>query len=525
MTRIATICGYVILCACVCWSQTNVPGGAIPNSKHYRDSGVGNATGRSGAATMTARALLGKDGNTTIELTTGTLDSLTTPPGSFDRVQFKPFSGTGNLLYTQNFTPASSTGYFSFTSPSLYRSEQVQLQGNISGVDQSRTDVVTVVETVKLRPDLAVTHVQLPPTGIVNQMVNISATVTELNGDAGANATCQLLVDDSLADATPQPIWVDAGDSVSCAFSYRFATAGTHNIEVVAANVTPADWDTSNNSATGSINITESFPRAFATFSDSKGQFPLVGDSTETILQNGAVVDTSDETFQNTAETQYAFANFFRGGCGASIPQFSFPVNLAYTETMNGAPVYTFSSSISPGVELVLIGSFPICGTYATYQTESFESPSNGTGTYLTSWQYFNDRSNSPIASYQEVEVARFAGTTTYFSAGFVCYWWNNPKTACNNPPLGVYMWNTSGNGSSGPFVPLGNFWQPNVQITDAAGNSYSGSIAVSLTANQFNVTNSETCHNYGPDAGGFIYQFCSSVNENYTLTFGSATQ
>src|SRR5216117_3448713 len=46
--------------------HNSIPGNAINSSKHYRESGVGNATGRAGAANMTARALLGKDGNTTV---------------------------------------------------------------------------------------------------------------------------------------------------------------------------------------------------------------------------------------------------------------------------------------------------------------------------------------------------------------------------------------------------------------------------------------------------------------------------
>ena len=45
------------------WSQSKLPGNAISSSKRYRESGISNATGRAGTATMTARALLGKDGN------------------------------------------------------------------------------------------------------------------------------------------------------------------------------------------------------------------------------------------------------------------------------------------------------------------------------------------------------------------------------------------------------------------------------------------------------------------------------
>ena len=67
------------------WAQGQVPGYAIQSSKHYRLSGVGNGHGRSGSANLTARALLGKDNNTTVELTTGTLDSNAMPPGRMPR--------------------------------------------------------------------------------------------------------------------------------------------------------------------------------------------------------------------------------------------------------------------------------------------------------------------------------------------------------------------------------------------------------------------------------------------------------
>src|SRR6202043_1510616 len=95
-------------------SLTNVPANAVSSSKHYRNSGVGNATGRAGSATMSARALLGKDGNTTVEVTTGALDSPATPPGSFSKVQYKPLNSTGNALFAQNFDPPSNAvGYYS----------------------------------------------------------------------------------------------------------------------------------------------------------------------------------------------------------------------------------------------------------------------------------------------------------------------------------------------------------------------------------------------------------------------------
>src|SRR6266566_4975442 len=97
-------------------AQSNVPSYAIRSSIRYRESGIPNATGRDGSAVVTARALLGKDNNATIELTTGKLDSSATPPGSFAYVQFRPLAPSGAALFTPYLRHlATPTGYYSFT--------------------------------------------------------------------------------------------------------------------------------------------------------------------------------------------------------------------------------------------------------------------------------------------------------------------------------------------------------------------------------------------------------------------------
>jgi hypothetical protein len=111
------------------WAQSNVPSYAIRSSIHYRESGIPNATESQGCAVVTARALLDKDHTTTIELTTGKLDSAATPPGSFAYVQFRPLAPSGAALFTEYFRRlATPTGYYSFTWPSLHRGEQLPLR-------------------------------------------------------------------------------------------------------------------------------------------------------------------------------------------------------------------------------------------------------------------------------------------------------------------------------------------------------------------------------------------------------------
>jgi len=523
MKRIVLLMSLLISPSPVAWSQTNVPGYAVSSSKHYRASGVGNATGRAGSATMTARALLGKDGNTFIEVTTGTLDSSATPPGSFGKVQFKPFSSAGNALFAQNFTPLSgAAGYYSFVSPSLYRAEQVQLQGNISGID-NRTDVVTVIETVKLRPDLTVEGLAFPSSAIVSQPVNIRANIAELNGDAAATTSCLLAIDGSNVDQANN-VYVDAGGSITCAFAYAFSTTGSHTIQVTAANVVPADWDTSNNSASGTITITNPLAQhAEASFRDTNGQFPSYTQSSQTSYL-GNVIDVYSSTLQSSGDDQNSFVQFYSAGCAGSTnaAPWQLPVNVAYSEKMDGTSVYFFTDNVTYGYSFATPNHLSLCNsTAATYSQQYGSDSNNDHWIFLYSYQYYDNAANL-IYSYQSVESTRDSGEVTYFSSGYQCYYWTQPSGNCNNPS-DYYAWNSSSPTVYTPAIPVGSTWLPSLTTQDAAGNLFSGSISVPLTAVPFTNIQPKTCYNTGPDSNGYTYQTCSSFITNYIQTTGSA--
>src|SRR4051812_17540654 len=82
-----------------------------PNGTPYRVSSK-PATGRSGSASITARALLGKSGGTELEVTTGVLDSTLAPPGNLAKVQVKALvPNTQRLSFTDNHNGLSGGGY------------------------------------------------------------------------------------------------------------------------------------------------------------------------------------------------------------------------------------------------------------------------------------------------------------------------------------------------------------------------------------------------------------------------------
>lgn len=217
----------------------------IPNDIKYRDSGSKPATGRSGSASIEARALIGRDGLTAIEVSTPA-------PGVIEKVQVK-HAGSDDAT---NFNGADGNS-FSGTMSGLGWNDSVQIQANVSGVDGARMDVVTAEATVARRPDLTVTAVTAAPHAVANASVRIAATVRELNGETGARASCVLSVGGTDVDRADN-IWVDAGDSVSCLFSTAFAEAGVQDFTVRVENVSPGDDDASNDSAGGSMQIYES---------------------------------------------------------------------------------------------------------------------------------------------------------------------------------------------------------------------------------------------------------------------------
>jgi hypothetical protein len=226
----------------------------VPNTTKYKDAGAKPATGRSGSASLEVRALRGQN-KTDVEITTGQLDSSSTPPGKLDKVQIKVLGAKGTLIANDNYKKtAQPGGYAKYSYDWAARNLGVQVQANVSGIDGSRNDVVTVSTTVKLRPDLTVRNLQNPRVAQINQPVVISAIVAELNRDTGARANCALKVDGVVVDAA-HGIWIDAGDSVACEFTQIFHSTGIKQIEVEATSVAPADYDTSNNSVSGSIEI------------------------------------------------------------------------------------------------------------------------------------------------------------------------------------------------------------------------------------------------------------------------------
>jgi hypothetical protein len=210
------------------------------NSVKYRDAGKKPAIGRSGSATIQARALVNKDHTADLQLTTGSFDPVSSR-GNIDKVQIKSQS-TGTI----NDNRLRNNGTYSVNLRAVDRGQTLDVMAHVSGIDGRRTDIVSVRETARFRPDLQVATITLPAAVLVGAPVVIDATIRELNGDTGARANCELRVNGTTVDRA-SGIWVDAAGTVSCSFRHTFPTVGLTRVEVAVVDVNPGDYDSANN--------------------------------------------------------------------------------------------------------------------------------------------------------------------------------------------------------------------------------------------------------------------------------------
>ena len=215
-------------------------------SQKYREKSPAGGKGRAGGASLTARMLLGKNGTTVLEATTGEFGSATPPPGVIWKMQVSALDALGAVMSTLQYKdPLPAGGYFTQSYTNLFPGQPFQIQAHIR-TNNKRNDTVTVTTSVQKLPDIAVSGLVSPPRTALDVATTMFAVISELNGNIGARTDCVLYVNDVEADRA-SAIWVDAGDSVSCAFSPRFTALGTNHLKIRAEGVDPADWDNTNN--------------------------------------------------------------------------------------------------------------------------------------------------------------------------------------------------------------------------------------------------------------------------------------
>lgn len=386
----------------------------ISNSVKYRDAGKKPGTGREGSASLMIRALMDKDREVELDITTGTEDDLNAKrgPGNLDKIQLKTFDPKGNHLSTVNYNKLKNGGFAQYGLKHLERHGGVQVQSNVSGIDPNRSDIVTVTTPVHLRPDLQASDLAAPKQARVQTLVNISAVVTEINMDVGARANCVLSVDGTEVDRA-SGIWVDAGGAVSCAFAHTFPSTGTKALRVAVTDVVPGDYDASNNAVTGTIDIT------------SANQYYNYGGAEDRVYVTkgrNAYKYTSSTYNYEGADTWDIQQRLQSAWMSSSRPQAtSFPAKMQIRHLNAGTEVLNHT------VELAAPD-----WTYSWYYDENHKASQDcATRVHQTSGRYVwaNLCSYSGVwggqsFGYTSMVQARYAGQVSYHSTGFYKQWY-----------------------------------------------------------------------------------------------------
>lgn len=522
------------------------------NRERYRDRGRGHGHGHVNNVNVEGIALLGADRVTRLTLSTGTIDPLAAGDGSITKVQVKAYTPDGTKLSVNNFNHLTPAGIQTLPLNGLAVGSLLYIRAHVRGArvhdtncncknrdrdgdrddrssskgrdrdrdgdrdgdrgrdgddnrwdrrsnhddddcdDDPRTDVVTLVDTVKAAAVLRV-DAQLPPTATVGLPVVITGVVSEINGDVGTRANCELWVNGRLVDSAAG-IWVDAGDAVSCAFSYTFPTTGPQNVEVRVRS----DGSGSNSqgviSSGGTLNVGGGFTTGYTAQVEDRAV-----SSTTVYAYTWSKPDGSHKEYSNTEVNTERNQTMSVQGTIERAAVFPLTrVNLAMesngvewqTEQFDGLA----SAAAADGRQCV-----------------SRDMPAYGATFFLcngllggASWGY-----------------ERFAGNVTYHSHGYS----NTFDGIAGVQDL--YSWNDNYTTYSygGQVRALGSALLMRLTISDAAGSvSFSPAVPVTAFGNVLSVT-PEACVTTSPEglAGGSLTE-CRSARSDDAGWRGSST-
>ncbi|HEX2203038.1 MAG TPA: hypothetical protein VHG91_07060 [Longimicrobium sp.] len=450
----------------------------VSNAVKYRDSGAPHATGRSGTARLAARALVDSLGRTRLVVTTGDLDDTASAPGRIVKIQLKAWAPDGTFLGTRNFNGLTGGGTWVSDLPGVGHGARIQVQGNVRGIDGRRTDVVTITETVKAAPRLDVA-LDAPERVLPGAPIPLVAVVTEVGGDVGARTDCVLYVNGHAVDSA-KGIWVDAGDAVSCAFTYVFGP-GDHTVQVRLEG-----------GATGESPVARVRAEVSNTATFDASAEDRTVEATRLMEYHWERPDGVRKEYRNLEQDSERSQRVTVNG---SLPRAAvWPLASVSLEMESGGTVWQESA-------WALVGGVFDPATGLTCATQPVLSP--GSMFHLCS-----------SATATTFGYTRFAGTVTYHSDGFARQW-DGAGARTNN-----YEWNdtwTTHVTGSGHMRQWGADVRVRIEVTDADG-TFGGTPV--MTLQPFEEILSTT-----PRSCTLEYHYWLEGNAQETCTSGSARE
>lgn len=430
-------------------------------AEHYRDKGARPTKADAIGIVLQARALLDKAGVTEFELTTGQLDSSGTPAGTINELRIRVLRADGKKDLDKKYENPLGGGYVGYPLTGLTRGQLLEgkAQVGLTGyqVQQRRQDVDVKLQTaVKSRPDLVVQKLDYPALARPGTLVEISAAIAERMGDVGAHGDCQLFVDGKQVDAAGG-IWVDAGSVVTCRFAYRFNT-GTHAVSARVQNCAPRDYDPSNNSLDGEIQIQN--PAAISYASNAFESSTITENLVDYFYSARSTVPDKNT---RTSESYYSQARYFSG-------QFPVALNLplkkvGYSDTSSGTTLATLTYT-DLSADSVAASLDPAYTTATLIQRYD-----EATAGWLTIWVYKNDSTGAGMTT---IDVKWDAGEATYLSEGYC-----KSTAGAYHCRGGDYTRNTTTTDAWGVKLALGKNYAASLLVDD--GTAYSAQPSLNL--------------------------------------------
>lgn len=171
-------------------------------------------------------------------------------PDTFDKVQLKVLSPTGEHLSTENlFDVPAPQGVALISRSGFPRDALIEVKAHLKDGSQNELEAAA---RVALRPDLGV-RLETPARVVRRQQFDATISITELAGDTGAEATVSVL-DGSVLLAT-RDVVVAAGGHAELPLALRLADPGSHMLRAVVADARPGEFNTANNSESATLTV------------------------------------------------------------------------------------------------------------------------------------------------------------------------------------------------------------------------------------------------------------------------------
>lgn len=204
------------------------------------------------------QALQAKDGITDLYVNiTPKLDGYTAP-NVLKKVQLKSYDLNGKLAYTRNYNGdvASPNGQADIKLNDVKRYQPLHTEVLVQNGQTKDTKVLREETKVLFRPDLTVDQITAPVQVHKNESFAVNTNIKELNGDIGATATVQILNGTTVLD-TANGVLVNAGTQQFANYMISLPEVGTYTLTVKVSDVTPGDFDYSNNEKTFTVEVVD----------------------------------------------------------------------------------------------------------------------------------------------------------------------------------------------------------------------------------------------------------------------------